>query len=320
VFTATVPGAQKSFFYCFVLGDGRGEEFAVTVKNPPVVTELACEALHPAYTKLPPKQLDPAALEILAGSNLVIRAIASTPLRSATLVPRGVPGTIEATLDATRTKIEATLPIPAKDLDGWSLHLVDEDGVASRNDTIYPLSILPDNPPEVSWVWPRRKRMTITLRARPEWVAKAKDDFGLGRLTLNCRPLPNDESEKDSLLLKPQSWPFALEPEPADHQFRQRLDFAQQSFVWQPGRVIEYWAEAVDNNHVTGPGVSTTRRQGFLIVTPEEKTDELFIRSRNRAGQVDDLAERHARTTAETEEAVLRDAPPPPPPAPPTVP
>jgi len=316
VFAVTVPGPQRSFHYQFVLGDGRGEEFTVTVKNPPVVTVLACEAIHPAYTKLPPKQLDPDAVEILAGSQLVIRATASAPLRSATLILRGVAGTIEGTLDSTRTKIEATVPIPAKDLDGWSLHLVDADGVASRNDTIHPLTILPDNPPEISWVWPRAKRMTLTLRARPDWIVKAKDDFGLDRLTLYFRPVPEEKSQENSMLFKTQSSPFALEPAPDDHQFRQKLDFSQQTFVWQVGRIVEYWAEAMDNNRVTGPGISMTRRQAILIVTPEEKTDELFERIHGRAGVIDDLAERHARATVEIEEALLRDSPPPPPPTP----
>ncbi|HEY8933090.1 MAG TPA: DUF4175 family protein, partial [Rariglobus sp.] len=271
---------------------------------------------HPAYTKLPPKQLDPDAVEILAGSQLVIRATASVPLRSATLVLRGVAGTIEGALDATRMKIEATVPIPAKDLDGWSLHLVDADGVTSRNDTIHPLTILPDNPPEISWVWPRAKRMTLTLRARPDWIAKAKDDFGLDRLTLYFRPLPEEKSQENSMLFKTQSSPFPLEPAPDDHQFRQKLDFSQQTFVWQVGRIVEYWAEAVDNNRVTGPGISMTRRQALLIVTPEQKTDELYERSRGRAGAIEDLAERHARSTVEIEEALLRDGPPPSPPSP----
>jgi hypothetical protein len=118
------------------------------------------------------------------------------------------------------------------------------------------------------------------------------------------------------MLFKTQSSPFVLEPAPEDHRFRQQLDFSRQPFIWQVGRVVEYWTEAMDNNRVTGPGIRMTRRQLLLIVTPEEKTDELFTRSRNRAGAVDDLADRHARSAVETEEAIVRDAPPPPPPQP----
>jgi hypothetical protein len=314
IFSVTVPGAQKSYRYQFALGDGRGAEYTVTVKDPPVVTELTCEAIHPPYTKLPPKQLDPAAVEILAGSQMIIRATASTPLRSATVVLRGVKGTIPITLDSTGTRFEATVPIPAKDLDGWALHLVDKDGVESRNDTIYPLQILPDNVPKLSWSWPRVRRMTITPRAQTDWTVKAQDDFGFGAISLLFRAVPLEELQKTTALHGTRTSTFPLEPAPADHLFRQKLDFAAHPDVWQPGNIVEYWAEARDNNDVTGPGIAITRRQALFIITPEEKIAELHDLSRNRAGALDDLARRFSRDTSEIEEALLRNAPPPPPP------
>lgn len=311
VFAVTVPAAQASFRYRFILNDGRGEEFTVTVKDPPTFAALELEARYPPYTKLPPARLDPEKPGVLAGSNLSIRATASTRLRSATVVRHGLATPLEAALDATGTKIGASLPIPTRDLQGWSLHLVDEDGVTSRNETVYPIEIIPDKPPKIEWVWPRAKRLTITRRAQVAWAIKASDDFGLESLALHYQALPNDESEANSPLLKERQESIPIDPAAADGVFRNRLDFSRQPLVWQVGRRVEYWAEAIDGNNVTGPGVSKTAHQQLIIVNPEEKTAELFARSRGIAAAINTLAERHARVTAETEEALRRDGPPP---------
>ena len=70
-------------------------------------------------------------------------ADSADPLKSATVILQGLNQTINATLDATGSHVEADIPIPASNLTGFSIHLVDQAGVSSANDTVYPIVLTP---------------------------------------------------------------------------------------------------------------------------------------------------------------------------------
>jgi hypothetical protein len=54
--------------------------------------------------------------------------------------------------------------------------------------------------------------------------------------------------------------------------------------------VVEYWVEATDNNHATGPGVGTSERQFAKIVSEADKRADLLNRAGDYIGSVNDVA------------------------------
>ena len=81
VFSLTIHNVQTAFRYSFHLNDGHGPEFSVTAKVPPTMTNLQCKQYYPDYTGLPPRDLAPTQLSLLAGSRLFVSADCADPLK-----------------------------------------------------------------------------------------------------------------------------------------------------------------------------------------------------------------------------------------------
>ncbi len=189
-FSFTLHDVQSEFKYTFTLNDGHGPDFSVTTQAPPSIASIECRQTFPAYTGLPSRTLQASDLSLLAGSQLHIHATATNPLSAAKVVLQGLPQTIDATLSNGGTQIDADLPIPARELTGFSLHLTESSGISSVNETVYPLTIVQDNPPEVKFLEPADDQETITLRAKPIIAFDASDDYGLAKLVIRFQIAP----------------------------------------------------------------------------------------------------------------------------------
>lgn len=302
-FSLTVHNVQSAFKYSFYLNDGHGPEFSVTAKVPPAATDLACQQIYPDYTSLPPRKLAPTDLSLLAGSHLKIQATSTDPLKKATIVLQGVTQTINATIDGSH--IEADVPIPAKDVTGFSIHLVDQSGVSSANETVYPIVLLPDNPPVIKILQPKDDHETITLRAKPVIVFEATDDFGLNKLTLNYQlvapPVAGEETTAPSDV---QTLPITVKPAKDGRHYEYVLDVATQTPAWKEGYTVNYWIEATDNNTVTGPGITKTDHKQFGIVSLETKQAEILDRLKENASEIDHLSDTQQKINNDVGEAI----------------
>ena len=56
------------------------------------------------------------------------------------------------------------------------------------------------------------------------------------------------------------------------------------------GTSIEFWAEAEDNNDVTGPGVGASEHQIATVVSEDEKRADLLNRAGVYLGSIGDMA------------------------------
>jgi hypothetical protein len=305
-FSLTLRNVQSDFKYRFFLNDGRGTEFTVSPRTPPTVTIIECEQIFPGYTGIPPQKLAPTELSLLAGSHLRVHAISAGPLKSATLVLQGLSRTIEATLDASGTQLDADLPIPAKDLSGFSIHLVDVAGMSSTDETVYPIVLLPDNPPVVKILEPADDRETITLRAEPVIVFDASDDYGLTQLTIHYQvaaPVVVGE-QNNQPASEVQNIPIKIKPAQEGHRYEYVVDVAAQNPPWQEGYTVNYWIEAVDNNTVTGPGVTRTDHRQFEIISVEAKEAEILERLKQNADEIDAVSGKQQKINDDVGEAI----------------
>ncbi len=291
-FELPVKNVQSPFKYSFYLGDGHGPEFSVTAKTPPVLTDLACEQDFPAYTTLAPRKLAPTELSLLAGSHLKVSAGCTDPLKSATIVLQGTNQTVEATIDPSGTHLEADVPIPAKDLTGFSVHLVDQAGVSSANETVYPIVLVPDAPPVIQIVQPASDQETITLRAKPVIIFDATDDFGVTQLSFNYQLIPpmvagaTDAAPPSA----PQKISVPVKSAKEGTRYEFVLNVSEQSPAWQEGYTVNYWIEGTDNNDVTGPGMTKTDHKQFQVISIDAKQAEILERLKQNAAEIDTLS------------------------------
>ena len=137
VFSLALPNVQQPFTYRFYMNDGRGLEWKVSLLHAPVMQAVKFRQEYPAYTGLAPLELSAGSLRLLAGSRLQIDGRASQPLKGARIVPQGAGGPVEVKLAADRTGFHGELPIPAKGLTAFSVVLQNDQGIESRDNTLY---------------------------------------------------------------------------------------------------------------------------------------------------------------------------------------
>jgi len=305
IFSYTIHNVQRPFKYRFYLNDGHSPEFEVTVKTPPAVTTVEFTEVFPDYTGLPPQTLPPTGLSLLAGSHLKVKATSTDALKDAQVVLQGVSQKVPMTVDNSKTGVEADVPIPSKGVTGLAIHLVDEIGLGSVNETIYPIDLVPDKPPLVKITAPEDQSDTITLRAKPVIGFEATDDYGLTKLALYYQTTPPPVAGADAGVANPvQSIPIKIRPSKEGTHYEFTLDVAGQSPAWKEGWTVIYWIEATDNNTATGPGVTKTDHKQFIIVTPEAKEAEVLTAIKKNAGDIDTLSDTEKKVSNDVEQAI----------------
>ncbi len=305
-FSFTLHDVQSAFKYTFTLNDGYGPDFSVATEMPPSIVSIECRQTYPAYTSLAPRTLQVSDLSLLAGSQLHIHATATAPLTTAKVILQGVSQSIDATVSGGGTQIDADLPIPAKDLTGFSLHLTESSGISSVNETVYPITIVQDNPPEVKLVEPGDAQETITLRAKPIIAFDATDDYGLAKLVIRCQIVaPSIAGQEDSSASPDaSSISIPIKPPAQDTHYEYQLDVAAQSPGWKEGDIINYWIEATDNNTVTGPGITKTDHQQFTIISVAAKQAEILDRLQQKATQINQIYDSQQNLNGQVRETI----------------
>jgi hypothetical protein len=171
-----------------------------------------------------------------------------------------------------RTKLSGEIAIPAKDAAGLTLYFVDEDGIESRAAAIYPLVVLPDEPPTIKVLWPDRREELLTREATMLIAFEAKDDYGVARLRLNYAvdwveggPFKTIDLDIGNDL-----------PKDVNRRFKWRI--GQITPHVEEGSVIDYWFEVFDANDFSGPGIGKTEHMQARIVSEAEKRADLANR------------------------------------------
>jgi hypothetical protein len=266
-FHAVIHSVPRSLTLRVLLGDTQSDPLIVTVLSPPVVLEVRCNDFYPAYTGLSPILRLPGDLSLLAGSTLHLTVTASSPIRQATIHLAGLEKDLPMAIDpANKLQPRGEIPIPKEGLTGFSLRLVDEHGIASRDPAVYRIDIVPDRPPTVRITQPPPEELATP--AAVELIAfHAEDDFGVAKLLLHY--IVNGAAEKVTEFDLAGATPRRLD---------RRFDWNLSSLKLAPGAIIDYWMEAIDANNVTGPGSGVTDRARIKIVTDDEKRAELSAR------------------------------------------
>jgi hypothetical protein len=176
--------------------------------------------------------------------------------------------------DPHQATAEIALPVKTS---GFSIRLVDTNGLTSRDPAVYRVDLIADKEPTVQISYPERKEELVTRVATLEVGFDAADDFGIAKLALKYKI---DDGDVRAIPLD-----VAKAGEAAPKSLHKRYVWALSKLTprsaTQPtleGSTIEYWLEAIDNNDVTGPGVGESEHYSARVVSEAEKRAEILAR------------------------------------------
>ena len=274
-FAYEIFNIEKEMEYYVVANETTSERYTVEVFEMPRVEDISVSYTYPEYTNLNPVvQQGSGDIQAIVGSTAEIRITTNKVIQTATFTQQNTSDTTIIAEDntdetPTATSIEMNIadgnilskPIEVQEDGKYTVELFCIDEFKNEIPIEYTIKALPDNVPEVVIKEPARDVKASKLE-EVEIVAEATDDFGLDKLSLMYRlgagelmevPLESTGQNNDihsGKHLKSGTYTFYLE-----------------EFDVEPGEVISYYAHAVDNNTLTGPGEASSEIY-FIEIKP----------------------------------------------------
>ena len=147
----------------------------------------------------------------------------------------------------------------------YNVELLCIDGFNNEIPIAYAIKAMPDAPPKVVIKEPGRD-VKVTKLEEVKIVAEATDDYGVEKLNLMYRV---GAGELKEIVLESTGEPISADAnlELGKHLRSGTYTFYLEEFDIEPGEVISYYAHAVDNNTLTGPGEASSEIY-FIEVKP----------------------------------------------------
>ena len=281
-FIRTLDGVQESFTFTVKLNDGQSKSAKVEVVPRPGIAGIEAVQDFPKYTELGSVKRSMGDLTLLAGSVLKLKVTPSKEVTQAEVRLFGTTttNTLAMKIDVKAGALTAEIPVPKEEFSGFSIHLVDKHAIASKDEAVYRVDVLPDKAPTVRITYPDRKEELITQRARLLLAFEALDDFAIAKVRLAfsvdggaTRSIPLDIGRPERALRHRYEW-----------------NVGKLTPLVPEGSMMEYWIEVEDNNDVTGPGVGFSARFAAKVVSDAEKRADLLNRAGDFLGSISDVA------------------------------
>ncbi|HJQ82364.1 MAG TPA: hypothetical protein VJ828_20555, partial [Lacipirellulaceae bacterium] len=198
---------RESFAFRAVGGDDRAMRWhPVEVVEPPRLESLSVVVHPPAYSALPAVESD-RHLEVLAGSAIEVRGVASEPLGAARILFDGMKSIAAAVVadkigkDRRSFRIAPGKWIAAKS-GPYRLELAGLDGLGSVIGS-WNLRVHPDPPPSATWVRPTSD-LYVTAKAVVPIEVIVKDNLAIQRVELVHERINRSESEPVQVPTEPR--------------------------------------------------------------------------------------------------------------------
>ncbi len=275
-------------------GDARPLELHVLVVRRPQLSHVAVTVTPPAYTRLPPVELQTLGLTALPGSSLRYR-VAFDLDQGRTVSAASIALEGEA-LVSERTEQGLSGSFTVRKGGTVMVGMVDQDGIGPSPEPRFTLTLGEDRKPLVALAGPKAKE-TVTPRARVALAVEASDDYGLAALALRARTFtdaapggerPSDEAKP----AKEQLTPFA---DVSGQAATTRQGLVVVADLAKVGERIVLVGLASDANDVTGPGKGESQSVELRVVSETELRQELdrllgeardrIIQARDELGQ-----------------------------------
>ena len=216
----------------------RSPTYTLSVADLPYVKRLDLEYRFPAYTQLPPQQVDSTGdIAALKGTLVRVRVTPTAATNGGRLLIDG--GDTLALVPDSRGSLIALLRVDRPGF--YKIELQGPGGRMLTGSLDYTIDVLPDRKPTVTFVKPGRDAKALAVDEVFTEV-RAQDDYGVSRLDLVYSI--NGAAEK--------SVPLSGATARAIRDIAAGHTFMLEDMNLVPGDVISYYARARDNNTVSG--------------------------------------------------------------------
>ena len=260
--------------YYVTANEKTSEKFTVEVFEIPRIDEISVSYTYPEYTNLNPVvQQGSGDIQAVVGSTAEIRMTANKVIQSATFnfsnpeSTEGVEENIEGELTANTSEmliVDGNILSKTIDIDEsgkYNVTLLCIDGFNNEIPIEYTIKAMPDKVPEVVIKEPGRD-VKATKLEEVKIVAEVTDDYGISKFSLKYRIGRGELKEI----------PFEIATNPVVENISKHLQSGTHTFYLEeydvePGEIISYYAHAVDNNTLTGPGEASSEIY-FIEIKP----------------------------------------------------
>jgi hypothetical protein len=265
---ARAAGVQQDLTYWIEAGDARTRRFSLTVYRRPTIVVQRVRYEYPAYTGYPSKEIDNVGdISGLEGTFVTIHALANQPIKAAH-VDFDADGRNDLAMKADGKHAVASFRLALRpdrrtpEHPSYVLRFVTALGLTNSDPAQYRIEVTPDYAPEVRITAPEEPELAVRVDETVLIDVEARDsDFALQQVRLVGRA-GDDDVELGDVLSKLHEGRFAgAKPfTPADAGL-------------QPGAVLEYWAEALDNR-LPEANLAVSEHRRLRIVAPEDPAEQ----------------------------------------------
>ena len=262
-FYTTIENINTDLTYYAEYKDIRSDIYKIKISDYPILKKLNITIYPPAFTGLPEKKLNENEGEIycIEGSIIHFDLSASKDLSSAGIILNDK--NIELKVSGDRA--EGTLD--AFEEGNYKIKLKDVNGKESKNEKIYSIKLIKNEPPRVEITEPQENNYFIKGERDILVKARIKDDYGFSKLTLYYRKTKSNSSASQNY--SPLNIPIK----------NLNATELEVSYLWNigsinihSGDVVEYYLEVTDNSGKTGR--SETKILTFKSLTEILKNTE----------------------------------------------
>ncbi|MBM3242859.1 hypothetical protein FJZ31_41900 [Candidatus Poribacteria bacterium] len=249
--------------------NAKSEIYTINVYEMPKITQIDVSYTYPEYTKLKPiVQQGEGNIRAVVGTEVQIRATTNKGIAEATLNLGGKePKPMAITAGRTLT-CELTVLEDSK----YTINVTCVDGFKNQDPIEYTITALKDEPPKVVITKPGRD-INATKVEEVDIVVEATDDFGIASVDLKYAVGINQEA----------SAPLELSKSPRPGGDSKKISgtytFFLEEMNIEPGDVITYHAEALDNNTRSGPSKGLSEIYFIEIRSFKERFEEMNAQS-----------------------------------------
>ena len=277
-YTTSFQSIRASTEYYAKISSAESQHYRLSVVDRPVFRSFQVRLEYPGYTKLPPTIQEEFIGDVtaLAGTKVTVTGAASKELRQGRIVfSTGSP----IPLTTRNQNFSASFRLATET--SYHIEISDVEGLTNIDPVHYQVKIIADEVPTIAILQPGRN-LDLAGDKFLRLVVQAKDDFGLSNIRLGYK-LTHSRYEKPW-----DSYKFVSIPLPSGVSTELEL-----TYTWDlsplrlaPEDVVEYFAEAFDNDAVRGPKSACS--QLYLIRLPS--VEEVFAElDKGHETSLDDL-------------------------------
>ena len=180
IFAGRLPEVRGDMKYRLAYAGERTQDYRVTVFDYPELERADAELNYPSYTALPQRRVeDVRQLSVVEGTEIGLFCRLNKPVKSALLQPTadGDPLVLDASKDDASSFVVRFVPLKSV---RYRLELTDDRGRNNRRSAEFVIDVVPNRPPELKVVFPRKDLKVSPLQEVP-LEAEVLDDFGVVR-------------------------------------------------------------------------------------------------------------------------------------------